>query len=206
MSIMGDPFATNDRDEFQRRVQHLSGEIVVRFRRPVDGLNGARGLFAASKSVERAEFRAYVESRDLVQDFPGVRGFGFIQRVMRRDVDAFVAAERADEAPEFALRQLADKNHDDLYVIKFIEPAANNAGAQGLDIGSEANRRAAAQRAIDSGEPTSMSEKSGVSPGRNRGSGTCSSSAGRLAMDRVCSSGIAGPSTHYVNIYSISLL
>jgi PAS domain S-box-containing protein len=144
----------NAEAEFQRRVQHLSGEIVVRFRRPVDGLNGARGLFAASKSVERAEFRAYVESRDLVQDFPGVRGFGFIQRVMRRDVDAFVAAERADEAPEFTLRQLADMNHDDLYVIKFIEPAANNAGAQGLDIGSEANRRAAAQRAIDSGEPT----------------------------------------------------
>jgi len=144
----------NAEAEFQRSVQHLSGEIVVRFRRPVDGLNGARGLFAASKSVERAEFRAYVESRDLVQDFPGVRGFGFIQRVMRRDVDAFVAAERADEAPEFTLRQLADKNHDDLYVIKFIEPAANNAGAQGLDIGSEANRRAAAQRAIDSGEPT----------------------------------------------------
>ena len=140
--------------QFQRSVERVSAEVVARFRRPVDGLNGAKGLFAASKSVERAEFRAYVESRDLPQDFPGVRGFGFIQRVMRPQLDVFVAAERADEAPGFAIRQLADKDHDDLYIIKLIEPAANNAGAQGLDIGSEANRRAAAQRAIDTGEPT----------------------------------------------------
>jgi PAS domain S-box-containing protein len=111
-------------------------------------------LYAASSHVQRAAFQAYVESRDLAKEFPGVRGFGFIQRVMRPGLDAFVAAERADGAPGFAIRQLADKNHDDLYIIKFIEPAANNAGAQGLDIGSEANRRTAAQRAIDSGEPT----------------------------------------------------
>jgi CHASE1-domain containing sensor protein len=90
----------------------------------------------------------------MAENFVGVRGFGFIQRVLRPELGAFLAAERADGAPQFALRQLADKNHDDLYVIKWIEPAANNAGAQGLDIGSEANRRHAAQRAVDTGLPT----------------------------------------------------
>jgi PAS domain S-box-containing protein len=139
--------------QFQRSVERVMFDIDRRFRQPVYGLNGARGVYAASGRVPRAAFRAYVESRDMPKEFPGVRGFGFIQRVMRRDLDAFVAAERADGAPEFAIRQLADKNHDDLYVIKLIEPAAKNVGAQGLDIGSEANRRAAAQRAIDSGEP-----------------------------------------------------
>ena len=155
---------------FQRHVERVTADIIRRFHHPAYGLYGARGLYAASTHVQRAAFQAYVESRDLAKEFPGVRGFGFIQRVMRPGLDAFVAAERADGAPGFAIRQLADKNHDDLYIIKFIEPAANNVGAQGLDIGSEANRRAAALRAIDTGEPTitaaiTLVQDNGKTPG-----------------------------------------
>lgn len=139
---------------FDHSVQAVVEHVGLRLHRPIYGLQGARGLFAASPRVDRAAFRAYVKSRDMARDFVGVRGFGFIQRVLRPDLATFIAAERADGAPQFALRQLADADHDDFYIIKFIEPAANNAGAQGLDIGSEPNRRAAAQRAIDTGEPT----------------------------------------------------
>ncbi len=140
--------------EFALAVERVSTEVSRRFQQPIYGLNGAKGMYAASLSVERAEFRAYVESRDLPREFPGVHGLGFIQRVARKDLDAFVAAERADEAPRFAIRQLEDKQHDDLFVIKYIEPATRNAGAQGLDVGSEARRRAAALQAIDTGQPT----------------------------------------------------
>ena len=73
---------------------------------------------------------------------------------MRPDLDAFLRAERADGAPQFALRQLSDTAQQDLLIVKFIEPAASNQGAMGLDIGSEPLRRSAAQRAIDSGEAT----------------------------------------------------
>ena len=141
-------------NEFQRRVERVSADISRRFLQPLYGLNGAKGMYAASERISRSAFRAYVASRDLPRDFPGVRGFGFIQRVMRPGLDAFTAAERADSSPQFAVRQLADKNLADLLIIKFIEPAANNAGAQGLDVGSEKIRRAAAERAIDNGEPT----------------------------------------------------
>ena len=141
-------------NEFQRRVERVSADISRRFHLPRYGLNGAKGLYAASDRVTRAEFRAYVESRDLATEFPGVRGFGFIQRVMRPNLNAFIAAERADGAPQFTLRQLEDKDRADLFIVKFIEPAADNTGTQGLDIGSEKTRRTAAAHAIDSGEPT----------------------------------------------------
>ena len=95
---------------FKHSVERVSAEIARRFRQPAYGLNGARGVYAVSKRVRRAEFLAYVESRNLSGEFPGVRGFGFIQRVMHTDLDAFVAAERADGAPEFAVRQLAAKD------------------------------------------------------------------------------------------------
>jgi len=52
-----------------------------------------RGIYAASKSVERLEFRAFVKSRDLAKKFPSVLGFGFIERVERTDFDKFIAVE-----------------------------------------------------------------------------------------------------------------
>ena len=141
-------------NEFQRRVERVSSEITRRFGQPVYGLNGARGAYVVAGGMTRAQFRDYVESRDLPTEFPGVRGFGFIQPVARAELDAFVAAERSDGAPQFSVRQLNDQALDDLYVIKFIEPAVDNVGAQGLDVGSEAVRREALQRAVDSARPT----------------------------------------------------
>ena len=140
--------------EFQRSSARVATEIAQRFNRPLQGLNGAKGLYAANHRLQRAEFTAYVLARDLPTEFPGVRGFGFIQRVLRADLNAFIAADRADQAPEFGSRELAEKDHPDRYVIRFIVPAATNHGAQGLDIGSEPLRRAAAEQAMDSGEPT----------------------------------------------------
>ena len=139
---------------FERSVARVSDEVVQRFRRPIHGLNGAKGMYAARQRISRAEFRAYFASHDLAREYPGVRGFGFIQRVMRDDVDRFVAAERADGEPQFAIRELVDKGLNDLYVVKFAEPPLLNSAALGLDLGSEALRRASVQRSIDSGEPT----------------------------------------------------
>ena len=142
------------RSAFERSVDRVADDVRRRFRQPIFPLKGASGLYAASPRVGRAEFRAYVEARGLALEFAGVRGLGFIQRVERADLDAFIAAERLNEAPRFALRQLADKGHDDLYVIKFIEPLAPNLSAVGLDVGSEPVRREAAERAVTGGEPT----------------------------------------------------
>lgn len=140
--------------QIQRSSERMATDVSLRFINPRYGLNGARGMYAANDNVSRAAFRAYVESHNLPEEFPGVRGLGFIQRVMRAELDAFVAAERDDAEPQFAIHQLEDKAQADLYVIKFIEPMANNVGALGLDAGSEPVRRSAVQRAVDTGEPT----------------------------------------------------
>ena len=139
--------------EMEHASERLATEVERRLRQPVYGLNGARGVYAASKNVDRAAFRAYVESRDLAREFPGVRGFGFTQRVLRADLPAFVAAVRADGAPAFSVRQLTDQNRDDLYVVKFLEPADRNSEVLGLDIGSDPLRRRTVEQAIASGEP-----------------------------------------------------
>ena len=139
-------------EDYQQNVNSAVAQIAARLMLPVSGLNGLRAMYAASKTVTRSEFTTHVFSRDLPVEFPGVRGFGFIERVDRDAVDAFLERVHADEAPEFALR-LLDAPSDPHYVITYIEPLIDNAGAQGLDVGSEARRRSAIEQAIDAAEP-----------------------------------------------------
>ncbi len=137
---------------FAQLTERLVNDVQLRMNQPIYGLKGARGVYAASKSVERLEFRAYTLSRDLPREFPGVLGFGFIQRVLRGDLARFIAAERADDAPDFSVN--TGGNAPDLYVMKFIDPIAVNRPALGFDAATDPVRRAALLRAVQTGEPT----------------------------------------------------
>ena len=138
---------------FERAAERIDNEVRQRFSVPLYGLMGARGAYAASgEPLGRDAFRAYVAARDLAREFPGIRGFGFIQPVPRQELERFVAAERADGAPEFAVR--SSGMAPDLYVVKHIEPLSANRAARGYDVGQEPLRRQALERAIQSMEPT----------------------------------------------------
>ncbi|MBK7643783.1 MAG: CHASE domain-containing protein [Planctomycetes bacterium] len=140
------------RSQFDRLVDRLSTETERRVNLPMYGLKGARGVYAASQSVTRLEFRAYATSRDIVRELPGVLGLGFLQRVPRAELAEFVERERADEAPDFEVRTSGDER--DLFVSKFLDPLERNRLAWGLDLGADPVRRAAIESAIRSGEPT----------------------------------------------------
>ena len=139
------------RQRFDRLSERLGREVERRVNLPVYGLNGARSMFAASEKVERHEFAAYVASRTLEEEFPGVLGMGFIQPVRRSELEAFVATERADGAPDFSVTTSGDA--PDLYVIKFMAPLDANRAAWGFDTGSDPVRREAIIRAIHTGNP-----------------------------------------------------
>jgi signal transduction histidine kinase/CheY-like chemotaxis protein len=125
--------------------------VARRFNQPVYGLKGARGLFAAAgRPLTRDEFRRYVGSRDMTQEFPGVRGFGFVQLVHRTDLAGFVSAQRADGS-DFTVH--TGGVAADLLVVTLVDPLDRNRAAWGHDLGSDYIRRMAAERAIDSGQP-----------------------------------------------------
>nr|MDP2191117.1 CHASE domain-containing protein [Rhodoferax sp.] len=140
------------REQLNENFDRIDASIRNQFTQPLYGMRGAIGAQASTGVMRRANFGAYVAARDIASEFPGVRGFGYIERVMRTDLARFEATEKADQAPDFSVKTQGDAA--DLYVIKYIEPLANNRAAQGLDLGSEPIRRAAVERAIDTGEPS----------------------------------------------------
>ena len=116
------------------------------------GLRSTKGVILATgeNSISRRQFVQYSQVRDIDTEFPGARGFGFIRRVDVSDEAAFLERARADGAPSFTIRQLTPNNQE-RYIIQYIEPAGRNRQAIGLDIGSETNRRKAADDAMRTG-------------------------------------------------------
>ncbi|TAH12192.1 MAG: PAS domain S-box protein [Curvibacter sp.] len=151
-----DDFNDSAQLQFDRGVEQIKSEIGLRFAKPQYGLAGLRSVYAAhyaggrGAQLSNSEFKAAIEARDLPREFPGIRGFGFIERVQRADVAAFVKRVRGNQSQGFTVRSqgaLAD-----LFVIKNIEPLQNNRAALGFDVGQEAVRREAVERAAATGE------------------------------------------------------
>ena len=139
---------------FGAELAHFVEEVDARVRLYQYGARGARGaiLSAGGADATYQHFAEYSASRDLVVEFPGARGFGFVRRVPVEDRERFLAKARAEQGPAFSIHQLGP-NRGDLAVIEYIEPRAANAAAVGLDIASDPVRWAAATEAARSGEP-----------------------------------------------------
>jgi PAS domain S-box-containing protein len=113
-------------------------------------LNGGAGLFAGSGTVNRKEWKAYVEKLRAGDTVPGVQGIGFSQAIQPDQLAAHIAGIRAEGFPDYAVRPAGERA---LYSsIIYLEPFQDrNLRAFGFDMFSEPVRRAAMERARDSG-------------------------------------------------------
>lgn len=135
---------------FDLLLARTSNEVEARLAQPRFGMAGARGVAAMAQDLpDVAEFRRYVQSRDLPREFPGVTGMGLIERVPRAGLPDFSRKLAMEHGAEVPIRTGGDA--DELFVIRAIEPLDANRAALGFDIGSEPARRLAAERAFREG-------------------------------------------------------
>ncbi|HSN92853.1 MAG TPA: CHASE domain-containing protein [Anaeromyxobacteraceae bacterium] len=138
------------RAEFELQVQDADARVLQRMRAHEQVLRGAQGLFAASLHVDREEFHRYVESLQLAEAYPGIQGVGFSLLVPAAAREAHVEAVRAEGFPAYAV--WPEGVRDPYSSIVFLEPfAGRNLRAFGYDMFSEPVRRAAMERARDTG-------------------------------------------------------
>jgi len=114
-------------------------------------LRGGTALFAASVSVERQEWHTYVETLRAARSIPGVQGIGFALLIPPQQLARHIAAIRAEGFPEYTVRPPGERA---VYTsIIYLEPFRDrNLRAFGFDMFSEPVRRAAMERARDTGE------------------------------------------------------
>ena len=137
-------------NEFRRLLERTGEDISERLRKPAVGLHGADAVFMQPADVNRDRFAHFVDARQLAVNFPGVRGFGYIEPVRRAETARYEQRVRASGQAGFGIRDLGPAHADTRYVVRFIEPMANNAAAEGVDLRSEPLRADTITRALES--------------------------------------------------------
>ncbi|MBI1245165.1 MAG: diguanylate cyclase [Alphaproteobacteria bacterium] len=150
--FLADDAAQEAHERLDRLANRVRTTIEQRLVFPLYGLRGLNAAFAARGDLTRAEFRAVIAARDLPREFPGVRGFGYAEHVTWAEAADFVAATRRDGAPEFELR--TKLGADEMFIVKYAEPAETNNGVIGFDEASDPVRRAAIDAAVETGAPS----------------------------------------------------
>jgi len=135
--------------QFEKEAGSITAALSERMRIYEDVLHGAAGLFAASLSVERGEWRAYLRSVSIEARFPGIDGVGFMAYVPRAGLSNFLAITRRDKPAHFAVQESSATN--DLLVVKYIEPQKRHREMLGRDMWGDREQRAVAERARDTG-------------------------------------------------------
>jgi len=131
-------------------------QIVFKVQERLDAyalvLRGGAGLFAASKDVGRHEWRSYVETQRASETVPGVQGIGFARLIPPHQLAEHIARIRSQGFPDYNVRPPGERP---IYTsIIYLEPFRDrNLRAFGYDMWSEPVRRAAMERARDTGEP-----------------------------------------------------
>ncbi|MCA8906696.1 MAG: CHASE domain-containing protein [Rhodospirillaceae bacterium] len=138
-------------EAFASRIRLIEARIVNRMAAYEQVLRGGVAVFSVFQPVTRADWRNYVYLLDLDREYPGIQGVGFAQRIRPDERANHVAAVRADGFPDYDIRPPGDR--EELTSIVFLEPFdARNRAAFGYDMFSNEIRRAAMERARDTGQ------------------------------------------------------
>lgn len=139
------------RAEFDFQVQEELQTIRQRMLAYEQVLRGASGLFAATGLPDRKQFRAYVESLHLDKIYPGIQGIGYAALLPTAGLDRHVQEMRRQGFSDYAVTPPGRRPV--VTSILYLEPFyGRNLRAFGYDMFSEPVRRAAMERARDTGE------------------------------------------------------
>ncbi len=153
-ATVSEKLAQHSRAQFLHSAEEARRQVEQAFELPLFGVRAAAGLVQVLDAPDAAAFRRFVEQQDMAASVGGVRGLGVIERVPRSELPAFVKRQQSNDRPDFGVHQLTASEAADLYIITRVEPLHRNRRALGLDMGSEARRRATVEQAALSGQAT----------------------------------------------------
>src|SRR5687768_1703645 len=146
--------AESARERDQLRFEAAAQQAHEAIRDRVEGyialLRATSGLFAAVSEVDRALFHAYVERLELTRRYPGLQGIGFSKRIRPSEMASL--PERMRGQGFLAFRHWPEHPGTEKHAILYLEPLdEENSATLGFDMSADPVRRAAMERARDTG-------------------------------------------------------
>jgi len=135
---------------FDHQVEAVSDGILQRVRLYETIARAAAAFFQRSGSMTRAEWAAFVDQMDLDPRHPGIQALEVALRIPAAGLQGHIDAVRAEGFPDYDVHPPGPRA--EYFPIVYLEPWEHNHAAFGYDVLAEARRRAAAERARDTGE------------------------------------------------------
>ena len=156
--ITSNNVASHNQAAFNALALESETELRHRLDSYENALLGANAYFLGSDFVSSREWQTYVRTLNIQQNFPGIDALGYIELVRDSGLDEYTQRVRKDGQSGFTVhgdtRVPPDPGKPPYYIVTYFEPVAVNRLAPGFNLAAEPDRRAAAELARDTGEPT----------------------------------------------------
>lgn len=141
------------RRDFMRLADDVAIAVTQRMLAYEQVLHGGVGMFHASTSVTRSEWKTYVEALHIEDNYPGIQGIGYAVWLSPEDLVRHEQTLRAEGFPQYRVKPAGER--PEYTAIVYLEPFdARNRRAFGYDMFSEPTRHRAMVRARDTGMAT----------------------------------------------------
>lgn len=141
-----------DSTNFEVRTMRMKSAVERRMGHYLQILRGVNGLFAASDTVSRQDFKRYLTALEINENYPGIQGIGFTVMLTRDEVPVLEERLRNNGFLDFTVRPLG--NRHEYSSIIFLEPMnERNRRAFGYDMFYDPIRREAMEAARDFNKP-----------------------------------------------------
>lgn len=145
-------------DHFEQIARDKALALESSINASVEVLHNIRSLYAASRVVEREEFRSFVAR--VRKEQPGIQALEWIPRVSASLRAEYEALARSDGFPQFQIVERHAQGamvpvaaREEYFPVFFVEPYEGNEVALGFDLASNPTRLEALNQARDTGEP-----------------------------------------------------
>ncbi len=138
------------KEKFDAEIHEIEERIIRRMELYTNTLSAARGLFAARGVVTRQDWKFFVNSINLQQNYPGIQGIGFSLYVPSSELSKHIADVRKEGFPTYTVHPPGERAG--YTPVLYIEPFTGaNLKAFGYDTFFDPVRRQAQEKARDTG-------------------------------------------------------
>lgn len=142
---------TKDFIRFNNEVNRVQTALETKISLYIALLRSGRGYIESRDDLTREGFANFVKSLELGKNYIGVQGIGYSVVVPSAEREALTTRLKAEGYPNFKI--FPDTERDSYQAIIYLEPNdRRNRAAIGYDMSTEETRRAAIERARDTGE------------------------------------------------------
>lgn len=146
-----------DQVRFNTNVSRIQNTVESRIGLYIVLLKSGRGFIEANEDLTRRDFENFVESLELDKNYKGVQGIGYSITYRPEEKQPLIERMKTEGFPDFKI--FPDTQGEISQAIIFLEPLTErNKAAIGYDMSAEEKRRAALEKAADTGEPAATSQ------------------------------------------------